>query len=260
MMKKMVLLVSFLLLTSSLVFAQAADMKDETKKLYNEALKAQKAGDFAGAIKKFDEALKIEQNSELFFRKGLAERNANKLDDAKKSFQKAIEKDDKNDQAHFYLGSVLFSQKNYNDAVVSFEKAKSVTKNAKVKELAESNITKCKEQFAYPLVLEATKALNAKDFRKAVQLYTEANNVFERADAYAGISNAYYELGEYDKGIEAGNKSLAIEKSKNPAANFYLGLNYKMKKDNEKAKQFLTLAMADRNFKDRAKFEIDSIK
>lgn len=259
-MKKMILLVSFLFLATSLIFAQTADMKDETKKLYNDALKAQKAGDFAGAIKKFDEALKIEQNSELFFRKGLAERNANKLDDAIKSFQQAITKNANNDQAHFYLGSVLFSQKNFNDAVVAFEKAKSVTKSAKVKELAESNITKCKEQFAYPLVLEATKALNSRDYKKAIQLYTEANSVFERADAYAGISNAYYELGEYDKGIEAGNKSLSIEKSKNPAANFYVGLNYKMKKDNEKAKQYLTLAMADRNFKERAKFEIDSIK
>lgn len=250
------MLLSVLMVTS--LFAQE-DMGNETKKLYNEAIKAQKSGDFLGAVKKFDEALKIEQNSELYFRKGLALKNANKLDEAVTAFHKAIEKNAKNDQAHFYLGQTLFAQKKFTEAVTSFEKTKSVTTNKKIAQVADANITKCKEQFAYPMVVEATTQLNAKEFKKAVDLFNKANETFQRADAYAGLANAYYELGENDKAIESANKSLSIEKD-NPAARFYMGLAYRSKGDFAKAKELFNICLKDKTFRDRAKYELDDLK
>lgn len=240
-------------------FVSAQEMSNDTKKLYNEAIKAQKTGNFAGAVAKFDEALKIEQNSELYFRKGLALRSANKLDDALISLNKAVELDPKNDQAQFYIATILFSQKNFTDAIVAFEKTVAVTANPKIKELASSNITKCKEQVAYPKVVEANNAFMKKDYKKAIALFTEANAVYERADAYAGLANAYLETKNDDKAIESANKSLALQKDKNNAANFALGMAYKNKGDKEKAKQYFNLCLTDKLFKETAQYQLKEL-
>lgn len=238
----------------------AQEMSNDVKKLYNAAIKAQKSGDFAGAVAKIDEALKLEKHAELYFRKGVALRKNNKPELAIESFQEAIKLKADYDAAHFYIGSALFSGKKYEDAIAAFEKTIEVTKNKKYKKAAEKNIKKCKEKIAYPFVVEGNTLTGASKWDAAIAKFNKAIEVFPRADAYAGLANAFYEKGEYAKSIENASQSLKLNKKKNAAAHFFLAMSYKAQNNKEKAKEHFLKCKKDKNFRQRAEYELKDMK
>ncbi|MFA8343089.1 MAG: tetratricopeptide repeat protein [Rhodothermaceae bacterium] len=240
------------------IFAQ--EMSNDVKKLYNAAIKAQKSGDFAGAVAKIDEALKLEKHPELFFRKGVALRKNNKPELAIQSFQEAIKLKPEYDAAHFYIGSSLFSGKKYEDAIAAFEKTMEVTKNKKYKRAAEKNIKKCKEKIAYPFVVEGNTLTGASKWDAAISKFKKANEVFPRADAFAGLANAYYEKGDYASSIKSASESLKLNKKKNAAAHFFLAMSYKAQNNAAKAKEHFLKCKKDKNFRQRAEYELKEMK
>ena len=240
------------------IFAQ--EMSNDVKKLYNAAIKAYKSGDYAGAVAKCDEAIKLENHAELHFRKGLSLRKNNKPEEAIQAFQEAVKLKSDYDAAHFYIGSSLFAGKKYEDAIAAFEKTIEVTKKAKYKKAANKNISKCKEKIAYPFVVEGNTLTGSSRWDAAITKFNKAIEVFPRADAYAGLANAYYEKGNYAQAIQNANESLKINKRKNAAAHFFLAMSYKAQNNVEKAKEHFNKCKKDKNFRQRANYELKEMK
>jgi len=250
-------------LISAVIFCAnlfAQEMSNDVKKLYNAAIKAQKSGDFAGAVSKIDEALKLEKHAELYFRKGVALRKNNQPELAIQSFEEAIKLKSDYDAAHFYIGSSLFSGKKYEDAIAAFEKTIEVTKNKKYKKAAQRNIKKCKEKIAYPFVVEGNTLTSANKWDAAISKFNKAIEVYPRADAFAGLANAYYEKGDYTSSIKNASESLKINKRKNAAAHFFLAMSYKAQNNTVKAKEHFLKCKKDKNFRQRAEYELKEIK
>ncbi len=68
-MKKLALLITVIL--PMFIFAQNVELKDQTKKVYNEGLEIKKAGvTIKDSVGKFDEALKLENSYIIHFQKG----------------------------------------------------------------------------------------------------------------------------------------------------------------------------------------------
>ena len=88
-MKKLTAFVfSFLLILVSNSLAQ--DMSPEAGKLYNEANSMLKAGNYNGAIEKYDKALEKEKHHKIFYQRGVALKKTRDLEDAKLSFEECF--------------------------------------------------------------------------------------------------------------------------------------------------------------------------
>ena len=75
-----------------------------------------------------------------FVREGNRQYNAEKVDDAVKSYRRALDIDEKSDIATFNLGDALYRQKNYEEAVRKFEDAASRMTDKKDKAQAYHNL------------------------------------------------------------------------------------------------------------------------
>ncbi len=259
MRRPVTILTALLVLFCVNMFAQV-EMTNEAKKLFKAAETARKTGDYTGAIAKFDEALKLSPHPQIYFRRGVALMKAHKLDDAIESYKKAIEMDSNYFQSYFMMAQVYYSKKEYQKAIDYFEKTAEVSKSKTIKKKVAKNIKNCKEKIAYPFVVEANTLLLNNKFDAAIAKFNEALAVYERSDAYSGLANAYLEKGNPDKALEFAKKSLKAKSRKNVAANFFMGLAYKAKGDKTNAKKYLSKCLRDKNFKQRAAFEIKEMK
>lgn len=245
---------------STSTFAQIDKLNNESKKLYNAGIKNYKSGNFNGALDNFNKAVKNENNYVLHFWKGQTYRKLKKYDKAIESYRKAYELNKNYYQAYYYEAATLFAMKKYEEAKKGFELTKSKTDNIKVIKGCNQNIIKCEEKLAYPILAEAEKKKNAKDFSKAVEKYNEYLNIIKSDYAYIGLAECYVELGEYEKAIEAADNAINVRKkrSKVPkgAAYFYKGLAFKGLKNADKAKEFLKMASKDKIFRDRSNYEL----
>ena len=87
------------------------------------------------------EDIKGDQNDfRSFLREGNRQYNADKVEDAERSYRRALSIDDRSDMAAFNLGSALYRQERFEDAVREFEKVASATTDKMEKAKAYHNL------------------------------------------------------------------------------------------------------------------------
>ncbi|MFN3874178.1 MAG: tetratricopeptide repeat protein, partial [Ignavibacterium sp.] len=132
-------LLTFTLFVSLNSFAQ--EMKPEAGKLYNEGNSLLKAGNYNGAVEKYDQALAIEKDYRIFYQKGVALKKADKLDAARIAFEECLKLSPNNEAALNALGGTYFSMGDYTKAIETFDKVLSVSKNNSIKDKVKKNMS-----------------------------------------------------------------------------------------------------------------------
>lgn len=247
---KLVLSVS--LLFGSAIFAQ--EMNPEAGKLYNEGNSLLKAGNYNGAVDKYDQALAIEKDFRIYYQKGVALKKADKLDNAKIAFEECLKLSPNNEAALNALGGTYFSMGDFNKAIETFEKVLSVSKNNSVKDKVKKNMS-----LAYTKL--GSQAMNSGNANKAVEYLTKAVELDKYDAAYLLLAQLYQELGQYDNAIKAAEDALKYRSKINKGgAYYYMGLSYKGKGDMAKAKEMFNQAKGDPSYRANAEYQLGLMK
>ncbi|MCW8811269.1 MAG: tetratricopeptide repeat protein [Ignavibacteriaceae bacterium] len=242
-----VLLLIFLL-TSVFTFAQ--EMSVEVGKLYNEGNSLLKAGNYNGAISDYDKALAIEKDYRIYYQKGIAQKKSNDLNGSKASLEECLKLKNDFEPGYNALGGVYFSMGNYNQAIKNFEKVLTISKNASVQKKIKKNLS-----LAYAKL--GNDEISNGNSQKAVEYLNKAveNNNYDAA--YLSLAKLYSELNDWDKCISASENALKYKsKITSGGPNYYMGLAYKGKGDNQKAKELFEKAKSDPTYRKNAEYQL----
>ncbi len=246
------LFIAFLFFISLTTFAQ--EMKPEAGKLYNEGNSLLKAGNYNGAIEKYDLALDIEKDYRIYYQKGVALKKADKLDAAKLAFEECLKLNPNNEAALNALGGTYFSMGDYTQAIETFEKVLSFSKNNSVKDKVKKNMS-----LAYTKL--GNQAMSSGNANKAVEYLTKAVELDKYDAAYLLLAQLYQELGQYDNSIKAAEDALKYRSKINKGgAYYYMGLAFKGKGDMTKAKEMFNQAKGDPSYRANAEYQLGLMK
>jgi tetratricopeptide (TPR) repeat protein len=247
-------LFTLLLLFIVATMLHAQDMNPEAGKLFNEGNKFLKEGNFQKAIENYDKAAKIEKDARIYYQKGLALKNSGKLKESKDAYYEAVKIDPKFEVGYNALGTAYFNEGDFAKAAENFEKVVEVTKNNQTRNKVKKNLS-----LAYTKLGEA--ALNGGNSNKAIEHLNKAvdNNKYDAA--YLLLAKLYTDLGRYDDAITAAQGALnnrsGVAKG---GPYYYMGLAYKNKGDNEKAKEMFNQAKSDATYRKTAEYELSLLK
>ncbi len=265
-MRKLQVILAVFLFVASAVMGQALDKNNDAKKLYNEATRLRKAGNYRGALEKYDEALKLVDDYRLHFGKGQALRKMRKYEDAVKEYEIALKQNPDYFPTYFYLGFSYFALNDYEKAKQYFDETIKRNNSPKIKKAVEKNLKVCNEKLAYPYLVKGNSEAQRGDYKKAIQDFQKVLEYYQSDAAYLGLANAYNELGKYQKALEFASKAIAFRKTiPQGSPYFFIGLAYKNMGQIEQAKQNFELCLKDKSkenkgFRKRAKFELKQLK
>ncbi len=226
---KLIILSTVLLIIGLLVPSTYAQT-DKAKELYNEGLKAVKAGDLNQAIINYKAAIHEDETyADPCINLGAIYFERKEYADALDMFQKAIERDKTNSDAFANLGRVQYILKKYTEAEASFQSAISL----------KSDDAQLHEE------------LGKVYFRK--KKYADVITTLEKAHSLGGgnhlswymLGKGYQKTGAEGKAIKAFQKSVSL-KPNYASAHFALGQIYlSQEKYGKAAKAFKATLKAD---------------
>lgn len=242
----------FLLIVGNLLLAQ--ELPKEAAQLFNEGNTLLKQGNFNAAIKKFDEALKHSDDYRIYYQRGIAYRRAGNINEAEKNFILVTEKKPDFEGAYNALGNVYFQKGDMQKAIQNFEKVLELSKDAKTRSLAAENAARAYAKLAQDLLAD-------QKHKQAIEMLNKAVERSKYDSAFLLLAQAYNEIGEYDKAIEAADKALNNRKNISKGGPFYYkGLAFKAKGDIEKAKEAFKEGLADPKYKKQCEYELSLLK
>lgn len=228
-----------------------AQQSNEAKKLFNEGNAKLKAGDFGGAIEKYDAALDIEKHQYFYYQRGLAQKNANKVDESIQSFEHAIKIDPKFAAAYNALGGAYFNKDNFEKAIEYYGKA--------LKE--NPTLGPSKKGLAAALTAHALDLIGKGESQRAIEAAKQAiENDPKFAKAHIALAQAYNKEGKYTEAAAAAQDAVKYGKAPNGAAYFELGLAYRNAGKMEDAKKAFLNAKKDGTYARNAQYELDQLK
>lgn len=234
--------------------ALAQDMNPEAGKLFNEGNKLLKEGNYNKAIEKYNSALNLEKDYRIYYQKGIALKSSQKYDDAKEALNKSLELKKDFEGGYNALGSVYFAQGNYVQAAANFEKVLEFSKNNSVK-------NKIKKNLALAYTKMGQEAINTGNSQKAIENLKKAVESNNEDTAYLLLAKLYTELGNYDAALEAAQNALKHKSSISKGGPYYyMGVAYKNKGDNDKAKDMFNQAKADATYRKTAEYELSLLR
>ena len=240
----------FVVVSSVSIFAQNSEMDPNAAKAYNEGNKFLNSGNYEGAIKQYDEALKISKDYRIYYQKGIALKKEGKFADAEDAFNASIKDNPKFDVGYNGLGSTYFVDGKYLEAAEAFKKFGELTTKKSFKDKALENAAR-----AYTKLGENTKKDG--NYKKAEEYLNEAVKASPDFDAaYVALASLYVENSEFDKAVTAAAAVINMKSSKLKGAAYYYSLAYKGKEDKEKAKENFELAKKDPQYKNNSEYEL----
>jgi len=232
----------------------AQDMPADAAKEYNEGNKLLKAGNYDGAVKHYQEALKTSKDYRIYYQLGVTLRKQNKLTAAEDAFNESIKSNPNFDAAYNGLGGTYFQDGKYSEAIESFKKFEQLASKKQHKDQAKEYIAR-----SYVRLGEAVKKEG--NYNKAIEHFNEALKNHPLDAAYILLASTLYENGDYDKSIEASEQVLNLKSSNlKGAAHYYKGMALKQKQEISKAKESFELARRDAQYKRLAEYELNLLK
>lgn len=224
-MKKRLILLG-ISLNLALLFAGCSKYNQAEVSLRDEGIAAMDAGDYTGAIEKFDEALgksigKVtDLEIDINYYKAAAQFSAGQFEDAAKTYSYLVKYDPDNFEAYFLRGSIYASEGEVGEAITDYDKAVSV------------------DEKNYLLYIEIYENLDSLGYTDQGLVYL--NNALDVSDKSANAKyykgRIYYILGQTDKARE--NLKAAVDKDV-VEARLYLAKLYQDEGDFETAQSLL---------------------
>ncbi|MEJ2196104.1 MAG: tetratricopeptide repeat protein [Ignavibacteriaceae bacterium] len=249
-MKKVMPIVVSVFLLISFSNAVAQDMNPDAGKLYNEGNSLLKAGNYSGAIESYNKALEIEKDYRIYYQKGVAQKKTRDLEGAKLSFEECIKLNKDFSGSYNALGGVYFQMGNYTESISNFEKVLSLTDNSNIQQKVKKNLSLAYSKLGNEELSNGNSTKGIEYLKMAV-----SNNNYDAA--YLSLAKIYSELGEWDNAITAAQDALKYRtKISKGGPYYYMGISYKGKGDNEKAKEMFNQAKGDVTYKKTAEYEL----
>ena len=254
MIKLKFLLVAVILIFSSVIFGQDAEMNPDAANLYNEGNSLVKSGQYSGALEKYDAALAVAPHVKIYYQKSIALKKLRKFKDAETALLKCIELDPNFISAYSGLGTTYYSLKDYGKAIDNFnkyiEKSDNEKQNKKIKKFV---------GLSYTQLGQASK-MDGKH-EEAIGYLLEATKNYEYDAAYLSLAEIYNDLAKYEKALEAADKAINVRKKISKGAPYYYkGMAFKGLGNKEKAKENFTIAAKDKQYKNNANYELKNLK
>lgn len=275
-MRKVLNILMVVLFAVSVVSAQDAEMDNDTKKLYNEGIQLMKSGQYQKAVDAFNDALKNSNDYRIYQQKGTAlqkaAKNANSanrdkiLQQSIDAFKGTFQTKPDYDLAHFKIAASYFQMEQYEQAIAEFEKTIAITNNNKVKQYATKNMELAKEKLAYPKLVEANTALSNKRFQEAINSFIEVLQISNSDAAYLGLADAYSEMAEWEKALEAAKNAVAYTSDIPRGAPYYfMGLAFNRMGNVERAVENYQKCIDDKSsknkgYRDRAQHDLEKLQ
>ena len=235
--------------------AQNKEMNPDAGKLFNEGNALLKAGNYNGAVEKYDAAIKIEKDYRIYYQKGVSLRKSNKNEEAKIAFEECLKLNPGFEGGYNALGGVYFSMGNYQQSIEMFEKIldmKDVKANVK---------TKVKKNLALAYSRLGNNSLSQGDPTKGIENLKKAVEFDNYDAAYLSLAKVYSEMGQYDESIKAAENALKYRSSISKGGPYYyMGLSFKGKGDSSKAREMFSQAQSDATYKKTAEYELGLLK
>lgn len=244
----------FFLFVGFELYAQKAEMDPEAAKAYNEGNSLLKAGNYEGAVKQYDIALKTSNDYRIYYQKGIAQKKQGKLKEAEDTFNKSVKSNPNFDITYNGLGGVYYEEGKYLEAAEAFKKFGELTKNKANKEKADEYTAR-----SYAKLAEEEKRDGKLD--KAAEHLNEALKYYSLDAAYITLAAVEIDNGNFQKAIDATNAVIAMKNTTfKGAAYYYKGLAYKKMDDAAKAKENFELAKRDPQYKKLSDYELNGMK
>lgn len=241
-------LLFFIFALTFVSFAQ--EMDPDAGKLYNEGNSLLKAGNYKGAIDSYDKALAIEKDYRTYYQRGIAQKKSSDLEGSKTSFEECLKLKSDFEAGYNALGGVYFSMGKYQEAINNFEKVLTLSNNASVKKKVQKNLS-----LAYTKL--GTEEEGRGNSQKAIEYLNKAVENDNYDAAYLSLAKLYSELGDWDKCISASENALKYKsKITHGGPQYYMGLAYKGKGDNTKAKEMFDKAKSDPTYRKNAEYQL----
>lgn len=245
----------FVFLLVGSLMAQDKEMNPEAGKLFNEGNALLKAGNYNGAVEKYNAALKIEKDYRILYQKGVSLRKANKNDEAKDAFEECLKLKPDFEGAYNALGGVYFSMGNFQQSIEKFEKIldmKDVKANIK---------SKVKKNLALAYSRLGNENLSRGDANKGIEHLRKAVEYDNYDAAFLSLAKVYSEMGQYDESIKAAENALKYRSGISKGGPYYyMGISYKGKGETAKAREMFNQALADATYKKTAEYELGLLK
>jgi len=254
-MNKFINIVFLLLFSFLTINAQDAEKVDpETAKIVAEGDSFLKSGNYDGAVKKYDEALKSSQNYQIYYQKGIALIKLKKLPEATAALKKSLEKNPDNYAVYDVLGKIEYATKDYEAAIEHLQKYVEKESKASSKQKAKQLISKAYYSMGGQAKVDG-------NFEKAVELLQKSVEAADYDLAYLKLAEVYTDMGNYEKAIENADKALNSRKTISKGAPYYYkGMAFKKMGDLEKAKENFLLGEKDREYGEQCKYELAKLK
>lgn len=248
-MKRLFLSIFLIVLTISLK-AQSLEDNQEAAQLYNDGNKLTKAGNYLGAVEKYDAALKSVKDYRVYYQKGVTLKKLNKYNEAEQAFLKCAEANPQFDLAYNGLGGAYFSDGKYLEAADAFKKFEELTQKAKLK-------TQAKEYRARALTKLASDVKADGKYDKAIEHLKDAVADFKFDAAYLLLAEIYVETQRYTEALAAADNALNSRKTITKGGPlYYKGKAFKGMEDISKAKEAFIAGKSDPKYKGLCEYEL----
>lgn len=229
--------------------AQALDPNNETvKKLseetelavggeaYRKAVELQQQGDNEGAVRQYEEALKIAANDspELRASYGVALQSLNRIPEAIAQYQKAIAAAPDNGDFQYYLATAYHQQNKLGDAELAYQKAlRSASISDEARGQSEEAVKSIHEAQASEVLTQVVTAYEAKNHVQALSLVDKALKLDPgNAMAYYYQALVYTDQNKVQQSIDSYNRVIQNDPSFKDA---YFGLGVALDKKQDKS-------------------------
>lgn len=253
MMRAFVILAAFVLIAVPLLGQNQPDAKKvEADKLYNDGNTLYRAGDFAGAIKKYTSAIDLADDYKYRYQLGLAYKNTRDISNAISQFDKSVTLKPDFAVGHYALGTAQLSAKDYAASIDHFKKALQF----------DPSMDRAKTGMAEAYAGHAQKLSDEGDLMGAGRVCNEALALHSNNPKLMLISaRVFNKLGDGEKARVAAQGALDAKKRGAKGAEYFeLGLAYKQLKDYEKARAAFNEAKKDASYSRNAQYELDGLK
>jgi|GEM_PF-467100 len=201
-MKRISLLLVFLFTVSIIGFAQEYDDPQvQADLLFNEGNSFLRAGNFAAAVTKYNEAIDIVKDHRYYYQKAIALLRLQRFEDSINAFNSALQHGSDMETvglglsgAYMGRGEQLFSAGNYSGAITQYRNAIEINPDPRYY-----------NRLAIASRRSNQEAQAVEAFQKAIELDPEY------AVAYAGLGGTYVGMQRFDDAIEIFKKALELE-------------------------------------------------
>lgn len=252
-MKKLISTIGVLFLLIS-INAQNAEMDPEAAKAYNEGNKMLKAGNYNGAVEKYDAALQTSEDYRIYYQKGVALKKLRKFDEAIQAYQSALESNPNFGASYNGLGGIYYSQGQYQKAAEQFVQFKNSTDKDSHKRTADKYIS-----LSYTKL--GVEAKQNGDYRSAENHLLRAVENYNYDAAYLALAETYVETAQFEKALRAADNAINHrDKISRGAPYYYKGRAFQELNDNQKAIENYKIAVQDAQYRDLSNHYLNELQ